>query len=129
MGTEYQVPNCAGKWELFDSTDIRDHEKAAQLCATCPAFEWCLEQRGKVIAQQRKSGKYGMAGTWAGRLYGQPQLTADRIRTEDEMFTDEDAKTAHRDWNRGLRNDRVRIGERVYQRRAAQRQRAAREAA
>lgn len=115
---------CVGKWELFDSTDIRDHDRAAKLCAACPVLHWCRTERVRAIAEQRKSGMYGIAGTWAGRLYGPTQINPGRIKTEDDMFTDDEARTAHAAWGRGVRNDRVRIGERVYQRRAKQRKKA-----
>lgn len=31
---------CHGKWDLFDQDVVTDEHK--ELCASCPAFEWCF---------------------------------------------------------------------------------------
>jgi hypothetical protein len=48
---------------------------------------------------------------------------AQRLAIEDSMFTEDEAREAHAAWGRGIRDDRARIGERVYQRIRARRQR------
>ena len=106
---------CVGKSWLFDSTDIRDHEQAAKLCAACPVREWCREQAA-ALSQP--------VGTWAGVRYGATTLSS-RMAIEDAMFSDDDARAAHAAWFRGVRDDRTHIGERVYQRRVRRTRRAA----
>ena len=69
-------PACAGRWQLFDSTDISDHAQAAQICATCPALDWCIQRTDEMHAAVTEPC---MVGTWAGRLYGIPGR---RIRSE-----------------------------------------------
>lgn len=34
---------CLGQWDLFDSTDPEDREKAVDLCGTCPVRLNCLQ--------------------------------------------------------------------------------------
>lgn len=63
------VPPCAGRFELFDSTLLADHKRAAEFCAACPMRAECkatleLAQRERPMP----SAKYGPSGTWAGML-------------------------------------------------------------
>lgn len=109
-------PLCVGRWWLFDSTDSLDHDQAAKLCRACPVRQWC-DERAAVLYANRSSGCRPLTGTWAGHLYGAPKQDPGRLAREEAMFTNDDARMAHTAWNRGERNDRTRIGERVYQRR------------
>lgn len=107
---------CTGKSWLFDSTDAIDHALAARLCAACPVRDWCAAE-AKRLRTSRPGAASGLVGTWAGRLYGANPRDWRNLEREDAMFTDEEAQLAHTAWNKGERNDRTRIGERVYQRR------------
>ncbi len=65
-------PNCAGRWELFDSTDLADHAEARDLCSRCPVLLRCAQQlraEQEATAGLRGSGG-GPSGTWAGKLLG-----------------------------------------------------------
>lgn len=59
------VPNCAGEYELFDSTRRTNHAIAASLCADCPVFEACDRLRLELL-----EAKQILVGTRAGHLYG-----------------------------------------------------------
>lgn len=125
------VPPCAGKWVLFDSTDPSDHLKAARLCAGCPMRAEC-EQRLESARNRshRPVADYGPAGTWAGRLVGAgPSLSRIRERAEDGMFTDAELREAHNAYARGIRTDRIRTAERIYQRNRKRRKAAEKRAA
>lgn len=124
------LPLCVGKHELFDSVDSLAHDQAAKLCRSCPALEWC-KQRANELNTSGKTGSFRpLTGTWAATLYGANPGDDSRFATEEAMFTDDEARVAHAAWGRGVRdNDRVRVGERVYQRRAGKRKRERRAAA
>lgn len=53
-------PPCIGKQELFDSTHINDHRKAARLCRGCPIKDDCL-----ALALSEPSP----VGTWGGKRF------------------------------------------------------------
>jgi hypothetical protein len=120
------VPPCAGKWALFDSTDIRDHHEARTLCHTCPAVAACLTALRTARADALAGDKYGPAGTWAGQLLGVTRQT--RAAAEEAMFGEDDARAAHARYAAGSRDPKDATGERVYQRRK-KRQQLARKAA
>lgn len=62
---------CAGKWWLFDSTDILDHAEARQMCAACPVVAECRRVLSEASQIAYGGGKGGyLQGTWAGQLYG-----------------------------------------------------------
>lgn len=125
------VPPCAGKWVLFDSTDPSDHIKAARLCATCPMRAEC-EQRLESARNRshRPVAAYGPAGTWAGHLVGAgPRISVERARAEEAMFTADELREAHNAYNSGIRTDRIKTAERIYQRNRKRRAYAARKAA
>ena len=125
-------PACVGRADLFESTNPTDHLEALELCLACPVRDWCAQQRDAVRASMCSG--VDIEGTWAGEFYcsrrGSRRAAADalRILREEQAYTDEDAKRAHARfvWV-GIRDDWTRVGERVYQRRAARRK-AAREA-
>jgi hypothetical protein len=82
------------------------------------------------VSQRGPGGLAALEGTWAGRLYG--ATARSRMRMEETMFTDDEARAAHAAWTRadpaqrtrsGL-GDRIVMGERVYQRRASRNRRA-----
>lgn len=52
---------CAGMPLLFESARSDDHERAAALCAVCPAFDACASNRDQLLAERHK-----LEGTWAG---------------------------------------------------------------
>lgn len=108
---------CVGKHWLFDSTDPIDHDQAAKLCAACPLLADCQIEASRLSREYRTSAYRPLTGTWGGRLYGTPGRAPRVTPREEQMFTEDDALQAHRDWGKGIRNDRARIGERVYQRR------------
>lgn len=62
-------PKCAGRWELFDSSDLDDHEKAKALCAACDWLEWCRAQLRRAQEETELAG-WGPSGTWAGSYIG-----------------------------------------------------------
>lgn len=109
------IPPCAGKWDLFDSTELGDHAQAAQLCATCPMTTECrsiLEQSRYVSATGGRP-----SGTWAGTLVGgDREAQAARREAEEAQFTDEQALRAHAQYGAGERDPWTRLGERVYDR-------------
>ena len=108
---------CSGLWELFDSTDPRDHATAAAICEDCPILTACEER----LAVARRSAHhelihYGPAGTWAGRLIGGDGRNPYRLAAEEHMFTEDELRRAHRSYQGGDRTPRNEMGERVYQR-------------
>ena len=112
---------CVGKWWLFDSTNPADHLEARELCAVCPMRPECV----RTVASIRRdpTGRSSLEGTWAGHLYG--ATARQRLRFEETMFTDDEAREAHNAFTmahpsqrtRSGIGDRIIIGERVYQRR------------
>lgn len=122
---------CAGQHALFDSTNIEDHLRARVLCQSCPFVQACGETYRKLYkTAERRAGRSGTpVGTWGGLLRGTgpiEQVTARmRFAWEESMFTMEEARAAHSAYARGERSDRVRYGERVYQRQRARVQRQA----
>lgn len=68
---------CAGKWDLFDSTDPVDHIEAANYCRTCPIIAACRD--ALATTQTDQHSRYGAQGTWAGRLYVDGRPTSPRI--------------------------------------------------
>ena len=111
------VPPCAGRWELFDSTDIHDHREARRLCGGCPIVTECRSQLEATIADSHLGMKYGPRGTWAGSLMGPPQTSTHRAQAEEAMFSEAEARDAHAKYAAGFRDSRTEVGERVYQRR------------
>lgn len=124
---------CIGKWWLFDSTNPGDHLEARELCAACPMRRECQETADRF--QRGPGGMSVLEGTWGGRLYGSTARA--RMRDEETMFTQDEARAAHAAWeradpqdrNRSGVGDRIVIGERVYQRRARRRRASKRVAA
>ena len=118
-------PPCAGKWELFDSTDPHDHLKARALCVGCPMRPECAQLLETARNGAHKAGptkNYGPQGTWAGRLIGAgPHTSIERARAEEAMFTVEELRAGHNAYNAGNRTDRTRMAERIYQRKRARR--------
>ena len=125
------LPPCAGQWELFDSTNPSDHRRAAALCATCPMLTECAARLE--TARNRTHGPiidYGPQGTWAGKLVGAgPSLSRIRETAEDAMFTAAELREAHNAYARGIRTDRIRTAERIYQRNRKRRKAAEKRAA
>ncbi len=116
------TPPCVGKWNLFDSTNLADHQLAAQLCAACPMTQECRQRYEKA-----RSAAYGTVpvGTWAGRLYGRPRTDERaRVALEDAAYSDRDARAAHNAWNQGDRSQWARTGQRVWDRRYRRQRRA-----
>lgn len=108
---------CVGQWRLFDSTHPADHLIAQAICAECPALAWCEQQRVKAAASSETTRPM-LEGTWAGKLYGAPP-NAVRILREEQEWSDADARKAHHAFcYLGLRDERTKTGERVYQRRS-----------
>jgi hypothetical protein len=64
--TDENAAACAGKWWLFDSTDLADHIEAASICADCPIRLQCHDA---MPARLRTEHWRGVNGTWAGALY------------------------------------------------------------
>lgn len=106
---------CVGASWLFEQTTRTAHERAALLCAACPAIDWCA----RTAANEDPSS---LTGTWAGHLYGEEPH--DRIAEEDAKYTDYEAKACHAAYTRGIHTDYVCAGERFYQRRAKRQARA-----
>lgn len=130
MKSNMPVP-CAGKWDLFDSSDFYDHLEAREICANCPAQ---LECATLVIDVKREGGIFGQPeGTWAGQLLVAPSLAnrreANRRRSEaqreadEAAYDDDQARIAHSQYQAGIRNEWTLVGHRVYQRRSKRRQR------
>lgn len=119
------IPPCAGRHELFDSTSYQDHLAARSYCATCPLIREC-HQRLQDAHAQAFALKYGggPSGTWAGQLVGarRKAKTAEALAAEEAEYDEAEARLAHNAWNRGNRSGWAEVGERVYQRRAARRQ-------
>lgn len=63
----FEGARCIDRWNLFDSTSIFAHEKAAKECAACPALEACGRRRDEMMSVP--NGYYA-EGTWAGALLG-----------------------------------------------------------
>ena len=108
---------CYGKSALFDSTDLYDHEAAKELCMACPTLTACMAH---LLEVKRTSGPFGQPeGTWAGELLEDKRPAERRSRRrmflDDQMYDDQDAKTAHAQYVAGMRNDWTETGERVYQ--------------
>lgn len=63
---------CAGRWELFDSTQPADHQQAAAICATCPILAACMVRLEEERHEARHLGHRGggPVGTWAGQRVG-----------------------------------------------------------
>lgn len=117
------LPPCAGLWEVFDSTDEVDHRKAKTLCGECSILTACAARLESARKEAHKggSGDYGPQGTWAGQLIGAPRASEKRIALEDAMFTDDEVRAGHSAWVSGVRTERNRIAERVYQRKRSRR--------
>jgi hypothetical protein len=111
-----RIPPCAGKWHLFDSTNIHAHRVARSLCDSCPFIVACTAE----LEATRRAAKpgYGPRGTWAGRLVGVLKAE-DRARTarEDAEWGVEAARRAHAAWRRGERDAWATTGHNVYERR------------
>ena len=75
---------CAGKWELFDSTDLPDHVQARRLCATCPMIAACEQRLEDAQAQQTYHG-CGPQGTWAGKLLSPHPIPAHFLEWLEEL--------------------------------------------
>ena len=125
------VPPCAGQWVLFDSTDPHDHVKAARLCGVCPMRAECAARLESARNKShRPASEYGPAGTWAGHLVGAgPRVSVERAKAEEAMFTDAELREAHNAFSKGIRTDRIRMAERIYQRNRKRRKTAERKAA
>ena len=107
---------CAGRWDLFDSTDRDRHLEARALCAQCPALSWCA-QRAEVLRRQHSYCR-PLTGTWAGVLYGRPTGRQPNLEPQDEPdYTDAELRAFHAAWGRGERTPENELGERIYQRR------------
>lgn len=128
---------CAGRHDLFDSTDPEVHALAAQLCAGCPLIDACRQRLADVIAT---GGYFGRPeGTWAGELIvdhnarnqrrrerrggGPAKVTrTERLREEEERYSDAEAHSARCAALRGDTSEWALTGRRVYDRRAKRRQ-------
>lgn len=110
------TPPCAGRWDLFDSTDRRVHEEAADLCATCPMQLECWD----ILQATQEASHVGgrPSGTWAGQLIG-GDTRAQQFAEEDARFSVEEANAAHGRYQKGDRDDETKTGARVYERRRA----------
>ena len=74
-------PPCSGRWDLFDSTDLRDHLVARALCATCPLIAACHQRLQQARDLHTGGGPEGPEGTWAGRLVGARKNAATKLRS------------------------------------------------
>lgn len=110
-------PPCVGKSWLFDSTDPGCHVEAAKLCRACPMIQECRVLLAKAREASSQESGHGPQGTWAGEAVGKATTHAQRRANEEAMFTDEEALAASRGYKRGDRDDRSKIGARVYERR------------
>lgn len=111
-------PPCAGRWELFDSTDVLDHREARELCNACPMLADCHDRLLAASKHVYGGPEYGPRGTWAGTLIGGPRTSARRAQAEEAMFSEEEAREAHAKYAAGFRDARTLVGERVYNRRS-----------
>lgn len=117
-------PPCAGRWELFDSTDLADHLQAAAICQTCPLIVDCRKELEAAKRDAYVPIKYGPAGTWAGRLVGpKHRISAAKLKAEDGMFTEEELRHGHSRYGQGDRSADARLKERIYQRKRGRRDR------
>lgn len=108
---------CKGQWDLFDSTDRRDHIKARALCAECPALAWCAQRAATIQREGRTSHFRPLTGTWAGTLYGRPAGRRPHLDAVDEPdYTEAELRAFHAAWSRGERTPENEVGERMYQR-------------
>lgn len=57
---------CAGKHQLFESTEPHHHAQAKAICATCPVLATCRD----TLAQEKAEGTYLYTGTRAGQGFG-----------------------------------------------------------
>lgn len=120
MSTDDRAARCVGMHDLFDSTDLADHERAKAICADCPIAEACRATRTP-----------GAHGTWGGRLFGytgprkkdrdggrQRRIEAEARRAaEDAAYDDDEARRAHNAYCAGDASDWAMAGHRVYSRR------------
>lgn len=75
---ESPVTPCFGQSALFDSTDLIDHRKAVDICATCPVIEECRKQLDDAIRAHGYGPYVGPRGTWAGKfLNAKPRAKKD----------------------------------------------------
>jgi len=61
---------CAGRWRLFDSTELHAHRVARKICADCPAIDGCRELLQAALAAPCVQAGSGPIGTWAGLRFG-----------------------------------------------------------
>lgn len=109
------TPPCVGKWVLFDSVFIEDHEQAAALCAECPMVAECKTLLNQARTASHTGGR--PSGTWAGQLIGgDAETRAKRVAEEDARFTPEQALAANRRHSAGARDRETMAGRRVYER-------------
>lgn len=115
---------CYGKSALFDSTEANDHYEARALCATCPMIDACRD----LLAKAKKSSVAGgrPIGTWAGELMRtNPKPRPEDLAEQNAAFTELEARLCHNAFNGGARDEHTVIGNRVYERRARARRKAA----
>ena len=115
-------PPCVGEHNLFDSTDPADHRQAAAICATCPMTTSCQARLHEAMTTARVG--CGPEGTWAGKLYGAPagSLSIAKARADEEaQYGEAEARACATRWAKGERDDYVRLGRRVYERRMRRR--------
>lgn len=119
------VPPCAGRWELFDSTNYADHLIARTYCQKCPLIEQCQE-RLEEAAALRLSGVTdgGPRGTWAGQMIGAGSKPKVRPIVTIKVPSDV-RRAAHAAYRRGDRTPEVIKGERAYQQAWREKRRAA----
>lgn len=111
------TPPRAGRWSLFDSTDIVDHKEAASLCAECPMLTACAQRLNGALDAYSMPG-YGPQGTWAGKLIGSGRATRDKalMAAQEDGYTEAEARRAHNAYGNGDRSQWAILGHRVYNR-------------
>lgn len=122
---------CAGLHDLFDSVHPVDHNRAREVCLSCPLIDACARRLDEVLLAARSGG--GPEGTWAGQLVldqgrGTVRHLAaitrtERLRAEEARYTDLSARQAHAAHSKGDRSEWAITGHRVYDRWRKQRQR------
>lgn len=126
-----EVP-CAGRWDLFDSTDQADHLEARAMCDACPALTWCRDYARNVAeTAPHIDTSSAMTGTWAGLLYGRQGHragTPGRGKREvlplndiEEGMTADEVRRAASAYRRGDRSEWACKGRRIYNRHSDER--------
>ena len=123
-----EIPPCAGKWALFDSTDLIDHIEARAICQECPIRLQCADELKSTRRAAMADKTYGPAGTWAGELVGAARITRNQqlLAARDAEWKPREVRKAHAAYNRGDRSPWATRGHRIYNRQFKAKKRAGR---